>query len=469
MTILDRVPGLLLVLALVTGCAPSTPGPEADLVIIGGTLIDGSGAPPQEGMTIVVDDGRIASVVPEGAAELPDGARVVDAAGKYVVPGFADMHVHFGSGGSEGAESTTPDRVLRQFLFYGVTTVFSVGAGGGDAASIRALRSRAVAGEVTAPHIYATGSMLTLPGSHPVATIMRVPDGADPETYDWSTRGVALVETLGAARAVVRANARAGMDGIKIVIESGPTGFGDDHPQMPLAMVAAVVEEASSLGLPVGAHVSSLDELEDAVAGGVRAILHAANEPYPGPEHWAAMREGEVFYVPTLSLFAPILSDRWTRAAAFDDPFLRAGVAAKTLASLEGWRSPMASVPDAVRARFWNEGLGSIGSAHEAGVPIAVGTDTSNPFVFPGYSVHVELELLVEAGLSPMDALVAATRRPAEMLRKDDEFGTVEVGKRADLLVLAADPLADIRNTRSLQVVIRGGEVVERYPSLSNQ
>lgn len=123
------------------------------------------------------------------------------------------------------------------------------------------------------------------------------------------------------------------MKGIKIVIESGPTGFGDDKPQMPPRMIAAVVDEASSLGLPVFAHVSSLDELEDAVAGGVRAIMHSANEPYPGPEHWAAMREREVFYMPTLSLFAAIWSDRWTRAAALDDPFLRAGVAKTTLSA----------------------------------------------------------------------------------------------------------------------------------------
>lgn len=191
-----RIPGMLLGLALLTGCAHSTPGPEADLVIIGATLIDGSGAPPQQGTTIVVDDGRIVAVGPEGETDMPDARRVIDAAGKYVVPGFADMHVHFGSGGLERVENTTADRLLRQFLFYGVTTVFSVGASGGDAASIGALRSRVASGDVTAPHIYATGSMLTLPGSHPVATIMRVPAGVDPQNYDWSTRGVALVETI---------------------------------------------------------------------------------------------------------------------------------------------------------------------------------------------------------------------------------------------------------------------------------
>jgi imidazolonepropionase-like amidohydrolase len=98
----------------------------------------------------------------------------------------------------------------------------------------------------------------------------------------------------------------------------------------------------------------------------------------------------------------------------------------------------------------------------EQGVVIAVGTDTGNPFVFPGYSVHRELELLVQAGLTPMQALEAGTRRAADMVRADDAFGTIEVGKRADLLILRANPLENIRNTRTLEVVVSEGRVVDR-------
>lgn len=469
MRMLNPTSRFLLVPALLLGCAESVQDPEGDLVITGATLIDGTGAPPRDGTTIVVDDGRIVAVAPDAEPRARNGSRAIDAAGRYVVPGFADMHVHFGSGGLEPAEATTTDRILRQFLYYGVTTVFSVGGTGGNAESIRAMRSRVASGEVTAPHLYATGSMLTLPGSHPIATIMRVPDGLDPRTYDWSRRGVAVVATVEEARAAVRANARAGMDGIKIIVESGPTGFGDDHPQMPPEMIEAIVDEASSQGLPVGAHVSSLDELEAAIAGGVHAIMHAAGEPWPGPEHWAEMRQRNIFYVPTLALYAPMLADRWMRPGALDDQFLRGGVAAHTLESMDGWESPMAFLSPDARRCLWNEGLASIDAAHDAGVPIVLGTDTNNPFVFPGHSVHLELELLVEAGLTPMEALVAATRRPSEMLGREDDFGTIEPGKRADLLVLAADPLADIRNTRTIEIVIRGGELVERSSVLSSE
>jgi imidazolonepropionase-like amidohydrolase len=451
----------LLSVALLLAFVQPMPAQQADLAITGATLIDGTGGPPEEATTILIREGQITAVMPDGDALVPEGARVIDAAGTYVIPGLADMHVHLGSGGLEPQEATTLDRILRQFLYYGVTTVFTVGGTGGDAPSIEALRSRVISGDALAPHVYATGSMLTLPGSHPVATIMRVPPGVDPATYDWTTRGVALVETLPEARAVVREHAAADMDGIKIVVESGLDG-GDDLPQMPPEMIAAVVDEASSLGLPVVAHVSSVDEMEDAVEGGVRALVHAPGNPFPGPEHWTEMREQDVFLVPTLSVYAPMISDRWTRPDAMDDPFLRAGVASHTLESLDSWRSPMAATPDDVRAGLWSQVLASIAAAREAGVPIALGTDTNNPFVFPGYSVHVELELLVEAGLTPMDALVAATRRPAEMLGKEDVFGTLEAGKRADLLILAANPLEDIRNTRRLETVVRSGEVIDR-------
>ena len=448
--------------------AQSIQSQQVDLAITGATIIDGTGEPPQEATTIFIREGQITAVMPDDDAPVPERARVIDAAGKYIIPGLADMHVHFGSGGMESREAATPDRILHQFLFYGVTTVFSVGGTGGNAPSIKALRSRVNSGAALAPHIYATGSMLTIPGSHPVATIMQVPSGADPATYDWTTRGVAIVETLPEARAVVREHAAAGMDGIKIVVESGLDGSGD-LPQLPPEMIAAVVDEASSLGFPVVAHVSSLNEMEDAIAGGVRALMHAPGNPFPGPEHWAEMRNRDVFLVPTLSLYAPMVGDRWTGLDALEDSFLRDGVASHTLESLAGWQSPTASMPDEVRAVIWSQALASIAAAHDAGVPIALGTDTNMPFVFPGYSVHVELELLVEAGLTPMDALVAATRRPAEMLGKEDSFGTLEPGKRADLLILTANPLADIRNTRTIEIVVQSGEVIDRSSLLPDK
>lgn len=459
----DRPGPSLLIAALLLGALAATAASqETDLVITGATLIDGTGAEPRPGTTIRIGEGRILDVTDDASAPVGEDTRLVDADGRTVIPGLVDMHVHLGEGGMNPRDPQTSDRVLAQLLHYGVTTVFSVGGSGGDASQIRRLRERSAAGELEAPHLYATGSMLTLPGSHPVATIMGVPEGEDPRTYDWSTRGVALVETLEEARAAVRRNAETGMEAIKIIVESGPPSFGDDHPQMSLEMIDAIVDEAESYDLPVVAHVSSLDELEVCIDGGVRAVMHAAFDPFPGPSHRDRMRERKVFYVPTLSLYAALFSDRWTRSGSIESPFLREGVSARVLESLQSWQPPTSAMPTAARARLWEGMLASIDAAHEAGVAIALGTDTNNPYVFPGYSVHVELELLVEAGLTEMEALVAATRRPAEMLERGDEFGTIAPGRRADLLVLGGDPLEDIRNTRRLELVICDGEVVDR-------
>jgi imidazolonepropionase-like amidohydrolase len=145
-----------------------------------------------------------------------------------------------------------------------------------------------------------------------------------------------------------------------------------------------------------------------------------------------------------------------------DDPFLRATVSDEEAAALTA-----PGFLERIRGRWvccapFEDLLANIAMLHDRGVSIVLGTDTGNPHLFAGYSVHNELELLVRAGLTPMEALEAATRRAAEMLGGDDEFGTLEPGKRADLLILAANPLEDIRNTRTLEVVISEGKVIDR-------
>lgn len=149
------------------------------------------------------------------------------------------------------------------------------------------------------------------------------------------------------------------------------------------------------------------------------------------------------------------LSDE--EVAAFRDPeFVR-----RYRAGGEIVLDPGSDVAESIR-RHMDGLLANIGMFHERGVPIVLGTDTGNRYVFPGFSVHNELELLVRAGLTPMEALEAATRRAAEMIGAADEFGTIEPGKRADLLILGANPLADIRDTRSLEMVIAEGRLVDR-------
>lgn len=263
--------------------------------------------------------------------------------------------------------------------------------------------------------------------------------------------GLSVVRSPEAISKAVARRASGGMDFIKITIESGPTSFGDNHPQMSLETTQRVVAEAEDHGLPVLAHATSLDELETAFRGGATGVVHAVrNLPLPDSALAAQLASGGFFVMPTLVLYAePNLSD----------PYLLQSVSGQELAALS---SPgfLARFGRLACCAPLDQVLENVGALHRAGVPIVLGTDTGNPFVFPGYSVHEELRLLVAAGLSPEAALQAATVRVAEMLGKADEFGTIEVGKRADLLVLIGNPLADIANSRTIDTVILRGQVL---------
>lgn len=427
-----------------------------DLAIRGATIVDLTGGPSRTDTTILIDQGKIIAIDSgaDGEVVQPLARETIDARGKYIIPGLADMHVHFGSGGLGPRQENATDAAIAQFVHYGVTTVLNVGATGGNRQEVQEIRARQARGELPGLNIYATGDMLTIPGSHPIATIMTVPEGVDPESYDWSLRGVAVVANAAEARTVVAMNFEAGMDAIKIIVESGPTEFGL-HPQMPPEMIAAVVDEASKRGGFVVAHISSLDELEDCIDAGVRAVVHAVSEPpWPESRHWEAMVAKEIYYVPTLALFGSLYSTLWSDPATLTDPFFTDGVGQPERQSVAGMGGLLES-DDPIAE--WNLILQSVKSAHDAGVQIALGTDTNNPRVFPGYSVHRELETYVELGLTPAEALRAATQVPAQLVRRTADFGRVETGKRADLLILSANPLDDIRNTRSIETIVLGG------------
>jgi imidazolonepropionase-like amidohydrolase len=429
-------------------CAPAE-GPG--LAVVGATVIDGTGSAPQVNATILIRGGRIEAIGPASEIEVRPGSRVIDAGGKYVIPGLADMHVHFGPGGPVAADV---DRLLRQFLFYGVTTVLNVGATGGDLATIGRLRTAIDSGTQQGPTIYASGGLITVPGSHPTSTIMRAPPSGD-----WSEVGVWVVDDENEMRATVQKVAQAGMDAVKIIVESGPAIYGDEHPQMSPELVAAAVDESRRQRLPILAHATSPDELETVVDAGVNAVMHLV----AGADSalLARMARKGIYCVPTLGLF--VWPDTWGDPKDnLTDPFIRAGVENRVIESLEKSGMLPKAAPAASDLTWRREFLSNLARAREAGITVVAGTDTGNPLVFPGFSMHHELELMVEAGMSPMDALVAATRLPAQMLGKSDVFGTLQPGRRADLLVLGANPLEDIRNTRSLELVVQKGVVLDR-------
>lgn len=454
-------------ICVVTQGCQAAPTQEGTLLIRSATLIDGTGGPPRASTSILIRGDRIIAVTPDSLAGDFVAAQVIDASGKWAIPGLADTHFHFGLGAPIRPRSNEREESLARELYYGVTTILQIGATSGSSDSINSLRGRVAGGVLSAPYIYGTGGHLTLQGTHPIYTIFPpdIREAADRLAADTPLQepvdlfslgiGMSFVRTEEAARTAVRERAAGGMHAIKITVESGPTPFGDDHPLMPVSMITAIVDEAAQHGLRVLAHVTSTNELEAALRGGADAAVHATQGlPLPDSVLADAMVASGFGMIPTLTLFAG--------PGDFADPFLLESVSAEEISALQ--EAPfMAQV-----GRRWtccasfDQVLETVGMLHERGVAFAVGTDTGNPYVYPGYSVHREMSLLVRAGLTPMEAIVAATRGAAEMIGVDDEFGTVTPGKRADLVILSADPLATIDNTRFLDAVIAQGRVVDR-------
>ncbi len=463
----------LLVLFLSLSIVRSSVGQDA-IVIDGGTLIDVVTGGINPDSRVVINGGVITHVGRD--VDIPAGAMVIDAAGKYIIPGLADMHVHFSLGLPQPRIDDETKIVLHRLLYYGVTSVLNLGASDGSSDNIKTYRQLIDATSIAGPYIYGTGGHINIPGTHPIETIFppHVRDFADKlvlETpldspADLTAIGIAisLVRTEAAARKAVRERATGGMNAIKITIERGPTEFGNHHPIMPDSIITAIVDEAEKYGLPVFAHVSSLVEFEAARRCGVSGIVHAVAEPpYPSVSAIAEMVRSNFYVMPTLALyetFIRYLEDE----QLLNDSFLLNAITDNEISIYRDAGFLDAVPEDSLKLwRWYNEQtIASIGDMHEAGVNIVAGTDVGNPMVFAGWAIHLELQKLVDAGLSPLEALRSATIRAAAMISKEMEFGSIEVGKRGDVLILDANPLENIANTKRISTVIANGRVVQR-------
>lgn len=411
-------------------------------------LIDGTGAAAVPGSRVVVEDGVVVAV-DRAARPGGDGPRVVQGGGRWLLPGLWDTHIHhgFSAGGMSSEEEVSAEQLLlnwRAYLRSGVTSVVSTGD---DPERILAAREAERAGELIGPRIFAAGSVLTAPGGHPVATLMRG------RAIGVGNLAAELEDPAAAARHVRAALEDQGLDLVKVVYSTIP----GDVPRLRRDVLEAAVAEAHRCGRPLVAHVSTTAEAAEAVESGVDGLEHMVLD---GDERlldatFAAMSERGVLWTPTLSLFDRMAHD-------FDMSYVRGHrpdgfVSGRVLRSIEEWASsgerprPGAPVPP------WERTVEFAGRAHAAGVRLALGTDAGMTAVFHGLTVHRELELLVRAGLTPGEALSAATTVAAAKVGASARLGTIEVGREADLLLLRGDPLADIRNTRSIALIIKRG------------
>ena len=405
--------------------------PGQALALTHATLIDGTGDAPRPGTTIVMRGGRIVSVFADGTQPLPDSAVIRDVAGQFVIPGLVDAHVHLATNPSGDDQRERVERRLRQAVRGGVVAVRDMA---GDARALASLSHDAATGDILAPEIH-FASLMAGPGFFTDPRVRAVSAGFTPGEATWA-RAVTQRSDL---RELVTLARGTGATGIKL------------YADLDAPTTNAIVREAHRQGMPVWAHlVLAPARPSEVVASGADVVSHAiyaawetATEP-----SWARRASMDLSVTADHPAVRRVFQDMQRRGTILD-------------ATLFVFRTD-STVPDtAFAARRFVRAIEYVRAAHALGVRIDAGTDgmvrDADSTALP--NIHTELELLVRAGLSPMEALLAGTRISAAAGGFADH-GTVEVGKAADLVVLRADPTADIRNTRSIVLVVRRGRVI---------
>ena len=395
------------------------------LVLKNACVIDGTGAAPAPGATVILD-GKVINQVGRNLP-IPDGAQVIDLKGKTLLPGFTDAHTHMG-----GSVSLERPGAVSRFASYdyaehreaalnwGVTALRSAGDFTPD---ILTFRDDVNAGKLRSPRILASGRFLQAKGGHPLSTVY----SDDPVIAE---NACVLIDDDTDIDAEVGKLCDLGVDWIKVMVSDDNKFKYPDTltPTLSDNQLRLICDAAHKRSRPVMAHIDDIGDIVRAVNAGVDTVEHTINvatsDHEMTDEVLALLTGRDVWVVPTL--VATKIHDGSVPAAPPVWPALKAAA-----------------------ARMIN-----------AGVRIGVGCDSGIPFVPFGECVHIEMELLTEVGYTPLQAIAAATGKNAEMLRMPHLFGTVAPGQAADLVVLGSDPLADIKNTRDIRMVLREGAVV---------
>ena len=388
-------------------------------VLTNATLIDGSGAPPQRNVAIVMEAGRIRALGPSAQVAIPVGAEVVDVAGRFIVPGIINAHGHVGA---------NPEPQLRQYALYGVTTTTSMAT---DPDEVLRLRDEQRRGVLRGARVLMVKYRFMPP---------------DPQ-----------VVTPAQARARVDEIVAAGGDFIKVWID----GQDGKRAKLTREFCAAVMEQARKHGKITMAHVYELDDAKMIVDEGVNILVHNVRDREIDTAFIATLKRRNVAVISTLmreeAMFAYGDAPAW-----IDDPFFRKGLSAERLAVLKTKkREEQATDPARARnVRAFETDKTNLKKLVDAGVRMALGTDSGGDpyrFFIQGFFEHRQMELMVEAGLTPMQVIQSFSKTASEVLGIERDFGALAAGKAADLLVLERNPLENISNMRTIRTVYLGG------------
>ena len=446
----------------VTGAIDSPAGtPAPPRALTGATLIDGRGGVPIANGNVILRDGKIDCAGTAAQCPVPEGVDVTDVRGLWVMPGLIDAHVHFSQTGwadgrpdsldmrathpydqTEAELKADPERYGRSYVCSGVTAVYDVG---GYAWTLR-LHDRFELNTL-APHVDAAGPLLST-----LDHWLNLPA---------ERQFIVLNDT--SARDGVRYLASQGAHAVKVWYIVRPP---DLTVEASAAAVAAAGDEARKHNIPLIVHATGLAEAKAALRAGATLLVHSVSDKPVDQEFLDLAKRNGTILIPTLIVSRGYV--RMFRSAvehtpvAIDDP--NGCVDKSTLARIaETTSAPTTLTAEQLSRRDQRTAQGEQIAAQNlkalvaAGIPIATGTDAGNPLTLHGPAIYAEMESMQKAGMTPMQVLVSSTAVAARAMRRQTEFGTVEKGKDADLVIVSADPSADVANIRKIRFVVRGG------------
>ena len=433
--------------ALFVGSGAGAQTKSQTVVLKGARLIDGTGRPAVENSVLVIQGDHVIAAGKAGSVSIPKDADVKDMSGKTIMPALINLHGHLGlsKNGADVAEQYTQENVINQankYLSYGIATVASFGQ---DDDEIFKIRDAQHAGTLGGARLFTAGR-----------GFVEYTGKSNPRDHRYRP------QTADEARADIRELATHHPDFVKMWVDDS-LGHGT---KIKPEVYQAIIDEAHKNHIRVFAHEFYLADAKALLAAGLDGFAHSIRDQEVDADVMKTMKARNVFLIPTLVrdevLFAYADNLPW-----LDDPFFKAGYDPSAMALVRGPENVEKGRKDPDIAKY-RAGLAmakkNLKTLSDNGVKVAFGTDSGIPTRFPGYFEHRELQLMVEAGLTPMQAITAATGTNAEILGGAKEFGTLQPGRKADLIVLDANPLEDIHNTERLNAVWQGGKVVPSVP-----
>jgi imidazolonepropionase-like amidohydrolase len=425
--IMSNSPFLLLLVFTLFSCQPKEKETEKVIkAFIGATIIDGTGTPMIQNGTMIVTDGKVTDVGFQGDVIIPAGSEVIDVTGKYLMPGLINSHGHIGgTNGLKGGEYSK-DNVIRDLALnarYGVTTVVSLG---GDEQASLDIRNEQSVSTLNRTRLFVAGTIVT---------------GDTPE----------------AVRSIVQTNASNGVDFIKIRVDDN---LGNSIKMTP-EIYTAVIDEAHKNNIPVASHLFYLEDAKGLLNAGTDFIAHSIRDQAVDQELIDLIKSKDVYYCPTLMREVSTFVYEST-PEFFNDPFFLAETPQSILDELNNPERQQ-SIQNSASAKAYKAALkvamDNLKILSDNGVMIIMGTDAGPPARFQGYFEHKELELMVEAGMTPLQVIQSATSNAADYLGLEN-LGAIKKGNWADFLILNTNPLADISNTKDLNSVYIAGNKV---------